>query len=46
MVYIHIMKEFFHIPRPSIRISKNVYREKGVMIGREGFGYERNEKEN
>jgi hypothetical protein len=27
--FIHIMEKFFHIPRPSIRISKNVYRKKG-----------------
>lgn len=25
--FIHIMKKFFHIPRPRIRISKNVYRK-------------------
>jgi len=25
--FIHIMKKFFHIPRPRIRISNNVYRK-------------------
>jgi UDP-3-O-[3-hydroxymyristoyl] glucosamine N-acyltransferase len=42
--FLRTAKRFFEVPSPRIQIGKNVYRDKGAVIGSEGFGYERNEK--
>jgi UDP-3-O-[3-hydroxymyristoyl] glucosamine N-acyltransferase len=42
--FLRVAKRFFNIPEPRIQIGNNVYRDRGVVIGSEGFGYERNEK--
>lgn len=39
-----VVKRFFNCPKPKIIIGKNCYIKPNVIIGREGFNYQKNEK--